>query len=324
VPGSSGAIRDARIERSAMSTVTKLGRVSERGRRLSAEAQQALFAYGLVLPVIALLLGLVAYPFFYAIYVSFTNRVVGNPGEWIGLDNFRYLLRSPAFGSAVWNTIVLVVVSDVLKLLIGLGLALLVNQHFRGRGLVRSFLMLPWAMPAFVAFLTWRVLYQPIGGGINLVLTSTGLFPDIVDWLGQRSTAMPAVIAASVWRGFPFWFVSLLAALQSIPTELYEAARVDGANAWQRFWAVTFPGIRPVVIVTTLLSSIWTANSFENVWLLTQGGPSDATMVFPVLAYFGMQTQRLGEAAAVSVAMLPVLAILVFVATSVMQQEDDR
>jgi multiple sugar transport system permease protein len=291
--------------------------------RIRASTQEALFAYGLILPVIVLLLGLVAYPFLYAIFVSFTNRVVGNAGEWIGFDNFRYLYGSPAFGAAVWNTIVLVLVSDAFKLLIGLGLALLVNQRFRGRGIVRSFLMLPWAMPAFVAFLTWRVLYQPIGGGINLVLTYTGLFPDIVDWLGQRSTAMPAVIAASVWRGFPFWFVSLLAALQAIPAELYEAARVDGANAWQRFWAVTFPGIRPVIIVTTLLSSIWTANSFENVWLLTQGGPSDATMVFPVLAYFGMQTQRLGEAAAVSVAMLPVLAILVFAATSMMQSEDD-
>lgn len=305
-----------------MSAATKV-RVRAHKRELRAAVQERLYAYGLVLPVALLLLGLVAYPFFYAIFVSFTNRVVGNAGEWIGFGNFRYLLGSPAFGSAVWNTIVLVVVSDVFKLFIGLGLALLVNQRLRGRGVIRSLLMLPWAMPAFVAFLTWRVLYQPIGGGINLVLTTTGLFPDIIDWLGQRATAMPAVIAASVWRGFPFWFVSLLAALQTIPAELYEAARVDGANAWQRFWAVTFPGIRPVIIVTTLLSSIWTANSFENVWLLTQGGPSDATMVFPVLAYFGMQTQRLGEAAAVSVAMLPVLAILVFAATSLMQQEDD-
>jgi multiple sugar transport system permease protein len=305
-----------------MSAATKV-RVRAHKRELRAAVQERLYAYGLVLPVALLLLGLVAYPFFYAIFVSFTNRVVGNAGEWIVFGNFRYLLGSPAFGSAVWNTIVLVVVSDVFKLFIGLGLALLVNQRLRGRGVIRSLLMLPWAMPAFVAFLTWRVLYQPIGGGINLVLTTTGLFPDIIDWLGQRATAMPAVIAASVWRGFPFWFVSLLAALQTIPAELYEAARVDGANAWQRFWAVTFPGIRPVIIVTTLLSSIWTANSFENVWLLTQGGPSDATMVFPVLAYFGMQTQRLGEAAAVSVAMLPVLAILVFAATSLMQQDDD-
>ncbi|MBK8084280.1 MAG: sugar ABC transporter permease [Devosia sp.] len=150
----------------------------------------------------------------------------------------------------------------------------------------------------------------------------TGLYPHIVDWLGQRSTAMGSVIAASVWRGFPFWFISILAALQSIPAELHEAARVDGANAWQRFCAVTWPSILPVVLVTALVSSIATANAFEHVWLLTQGGPSDATMVFPVLAYSGMQTQRIGEAAAVSVAMLPVLALLVVFATSLMHRDD--
>lgn len=292
--------------------------------RLSAAAQRALFAYGLIVPAVALLLGLVAYPFFYAVWVSFTSRVIGNPGEWVGLANFRYLFGTSVFQATIWNTVVLVVVTDALKLAIGLGLALLVHQRFPARGLFRSFLMLPWAMPAFVAYLTWRVLYQPIGGGLNLVLTQTGIWPHIVDWLGQRSTAMPSVIAATVWRGFPFWFVSILAALQTIPSELYDAARVDGANAWQRFRAVTWPGIRAVVIVTTLLSSIWTANSFEAVWLLTQGGPSDATMVFPVLAYFGMQTQRIGEAAAVSVAMLPVLAILVFAATAMMQRGDDE
>ena len=111
---------------------------------------------------------------------------------------------------------------------------------------------------------------------------------------------------------------------KTISLELYEAARADGADAWQRFWAITFPSIRHVLIVTALLSSIWTANSFENVWLLTQGGPSNATIVFAVLAYFGMQTQRIGEAAAVSVAMLPVLAILVFVSTAVMQRTEDE
>ena len=134
---------------------------------------------------------------------------------------------------------------------------------------------------------------------------------------------MPAVIAATTWRGFPFWFVGILAARQTIPAELYEAARIDGASPWQRFRHVTLPGIKPVLIITVLLSSIWTANGFEHVWLLTQGGPSDATMVFPVLAYFGMQTQRIGEAAAVSVAMLPVLAILVVAATAMMQKDDE-
>lgn len=296
--------------------------VSERGTFLGISRLNG-FAYLLVAPVVILIVGLVAYPFFYAIWISFTDQVIGNVGKWIGFANFQYLAKNVTFTASIWNTITIVLVSDGLKLVIGLGLALLVSQNLPGRGIFRSFLMLPWAMPAFVAFLTWRVLFQPIGGGINLILTATGIHPEIVDWLGQRSTAMPAVILASVWRGFPFWFISILAALQAVPKELYEAARVDGANAWQRFWTVTVPGIRQVIIVTTLLSSIWTANSFENVWLLTQGGPSDATIVFPVLAFFGMQTQRIGEAAAVSVFTLPVLILLVILATSLMLRDEE-
>jgi multiple sugar transport system permease protein len=288
-----------------------------------ARRRLAAFAYVLVLPVVALIIGLVGYPFFYAIWVSFTDQVVGNVGQWIGVRNFQYLAGTPTFWTAITNTITIVLISDVLKLLIGLGLALLVHQNLPARGIFRSFLILPWAMPAFVAFLTWRVLYQPIGGGINIILGWLSGGTVIIDWLGQRSTAMGSVIFASVWRGFPFWFVSILAALQAVPAELYEQAKIDGANAWQRFWTVTVPGIRQVVIVTVLLSSIWTANGFEHVWLLTQGGPSDATMVFPVLAYFGMQTQRIGEAAAVSVFTLPVLIILVIFATSLMLREED-
>jgi multiple sugar transport system permease protein len=294
-----------------------------RARRLGSGFKLKLFAYALVAPVVLLILGLVAYPFLFAIWVSFTDMVIGSAGNFVGFKNFEYLAGTATFWSAIRNTIVIVLVSDVLKLVIGLGLALLVHQSLPGRGIFRSFLMLPWAMPAFVAFLTWRVLYQPIGGGINLILNQTGLYTGTIDWLGTRGTAMTSVIIASVWRGFPFWFISLLAALQSVPKELYEAAIVDGANSWQRFWNVTIPSILPVIIVTTLLSSIWTANGFEHVWLLTAGGPSDATMVFPVLAYFGMQTQRIGEAAAVSVYMLPVLAILVLFATSLMMRREE-
>ncbi|MBV9811584.1 MAG: sugar ABC transporter permease [Acetobacteraceae bacterium] len=303
-----------------MSATTHPGTAARPRTRLSATAQHALFAYGLVLPTVLLLLGLVGYPFFTAIAISFTNRVVGNAGHFVGLANFRYLVQSPGFWASVRNTITIVVTSDILKLAIGLALALLVNQKLPGRGVFRSILMLPWAMPAFVVFLVWRVIYAPIGGGLNLVMHATGLYGGMVDFLGERATAMPSVIAATVWRGFPFWFVSILAALQTIPAEQYEAARVDGASAWQRFRAVTFPGIRQVVVITTLLSSIWTANAFENVWLLTQGGPSQSTMVFPVLAYFGMQTMQLGQAAAVSVTMLPVLAIMVFAATAVAER----
>lgn len=291
--------------------------------RFSSGFKLKLFAYALVAPVVLLILGLVAYPFLFAIWVSFTDMVVGSAGNFIGFKNFQYLAGTATFWSAIWNTIIIVLVSDGMKLVIGLGLALLVHQKLPGRGIFRSFLMLPWAMPAFVAFLTWRVLYQPIGGGINLILTQAGLTNQVIDFLGTKQTAMASVIIASVWRGFPFWFVSFLAALQSVPRELYEAAIVDGANTWQRFWNVTIPSILPVIVVTTLLSSIWTANGFEHVWLLTAGGPSDATMVFPVLAYFGMQTQRIGEAAAVSVYMLPVLAILVIFATSLMMRREE-
>jgi len=298
-------------------------RTMARRWRLPGGFRTKLFAYAMVAPVVLLILGLVAYPFFFAVWVSFTDMVIGSAGNFIGFKNFEYLAGTATFWAAIRNTIFIVLVSDALKLAIGLGLALLVHQNLPGRGIFRSFLMLPWAMPAFVAFLTWRVLYQPIGGGINMILNQTGLYDGTIDWLGTRNTAMTSVIMASVWRGFPFWFISILAALQSVPKELHEAAIVDGATAWQRFWNVTIPGIMPVIIITTLLSSIWTANGFEHVWLLTAGGPSDATMVFPVLAYFGMQTQRIGEAAAVSVYMLPVLAILVLFATSLMMRKDD-
>jgi ABC-type sugar transport system permease subunit len=293
-----------------------------RAPRLTLARRQAMIGYLLVVPALLLLLLLVAYPFFFAITISFTDRIVGRSGEWVGLENFRYLFNQPTFRKTITNTITLVVISDIAKLIIGLGLAVLLNQAVPGRGLMRAVIMLPWAMPAFVAFLVWKLLFLPIGGGINLVLSDTGIYTEVIDWLGQRSTAMPAVIIATVWRGFPFWAISFLAALQGVPNELYEAAKVDGATAVQRFRHITLPLIKPVILIVALMSSIWTANSFENIWIMTQGGPSDATMVFPVLAYFGMQTQRLGEAAAVSVAMIPALLILVIFVTAAIQETD--
>jgi multiple sugar transport system permease protein len=295
------------------------------GRRpfLTMARRESLGGYLLVLPVCLVLLALVAYPFVYAIVISFTSRVVGDAGHWVGLANYRYLFNWVTFNQAVKNTVVLVVVADILKFSIGLGLALLLNEQIRGRGLFRSFILLPWAMPGFIAFLTWRLLFLPIGGGVNLLLQTLHLHDNTpIDWLGQRSTALPAVIIATVWRGFPFWCISFLAALQNVPQDQYEAAKVDGAGSWQRFRFITLPSIRHVIIVVTLLSSIWTANSFENVWIMTQGGPSDSTMLLPVLAFFGMQSQRLGEAAAVSVAIVPALAMLVFFVAALLQREE--
>ncbi|MER3485348.1 MAG: hypothetical protein C4345_04585 [Chloroflexota bacterium] len=158
------------------------------------------------------------------------------------------------------------------------------------------------------------ILYDATGG---LVGTSKG-----IPWTGEAGWALASMILVNVWKGVPFFTLLALAGLKSIDSELYDAAAVDGANAWQRFLAVTLPSIRQVILIVVLLSSIWTANSFENIWIMTQGGPSDATMVFPVLAYFGMQSQRLGEAAAVSVAMVPVLALLVIIVTTLMREDE--
>jgi ABC-type sugar transport system permease subunit len=294
---------------------------AERRPFLTGARREALGGYLMVLPVCFLLLALVAYPFMYAIFISFTSRIVGDAGRFVGLANYRYLVNWVSFGRALQNTITLVVVTDLLKFFIGLGLALLLNERIKGRDLFRSLILLPWAMPGFIAFLTWRLLFQPIGGGIDLIIQHLPGYSGPVDWLGQRSTAMPAVIMATVWRGFPFWTISFLAALQNVPQEQYEAAKVDGAGRWQRFRYITLPSIRHVIIVVTLLSSIWTANGFENIWIMTQGGPSDATMVLPVLAFFGLQSQRLGEAAAVSVSLVPALAVLVFIVAALLQKE---
>jgi multiple sugar transport system permease protein len=291
-------------------------------QRFSLRQSESILGYLLVAPLVMCILILVIYPFFFAIYISFTDRVVGNEGQFIGLTNYINLTQKPDFQAAISNTIVMVTAIQIIKLVIGLGLATLLNQQIRARQFWRGLILIPWAMPAFVAFITWKLLFAPQGGAFNYLLIGLGLVDTHVDFLSTRALAMPSVIAASVWRGFPFWVISFLAAMQSVPRELYESAALDGANAWKRFLNVTLPSIRHVVLVVLLLSTIWTANSFEAVWLLTGGGPSNATMTFPVLAYYGLQSLRIGEASAVSVAMLPVFAVLALIVVIRLQKED--
>lgn len=283
---------------------------------------ESILGYLLVAPVTLCILLLVIYPFVFAIYISFTSRTVGNEGEFVGLANYVTLISQPSFRAALTNTLVLVTAVQTIKLVLGLGIAALLNQQIRARQFWRSLILLPWAMPAFVAFITWKLLLVPQGGAVNYILLNTGLASTYVDFLSTRELAMPSVIAATVWRGFPFWVISFLAAMQTIPRELYESAALDGANAWQRFRNVTVPSIRHVILVVVLLSTIWTTNSFEGVWLMTGGGPSNATMTIPVLAYYGMQSLRIGEAAATVVAMLPVFAVLALIVAVRLQKED--
>jgi multiple sugar transport system permease protein len=282
---------------------------------------ESLMGYLLVAPLIVCVLLLVVYPFFFAIWISFTDRTIGAGGAFVGFDNFITLMNKPDFIKTIWNTLTLVTSVQTVKLIIGLAVAVLLNQPVRGRQFWRGLILLPWAMPAFVAYITWKLLYSPQGGAFNYILIQLNLVQTHVDFLGTKALAMPSVVTALVWRGFPFWVITFLAGLQTIPEELYEAAALDGASAWQRFWHVTLPGIRHVVLVVILVSTITTTNSFEGVFLLTAGGPSNATMTFPVYAYFSLQNLNLGEAAAVGVAMLPIFACLAFVIIVLMQQD---
>ncbi|PYN86401.1 MAG: sugar ABC transporter permease [Candidatus Rokuibacteriota bacterium] len=213
----------------------------------SARTRETLGGIGLLAPTVLLLLGLVLYPFFYAIWLAFSDKTVGSPGQFVGLRNFVYVLRWPQFSTAVWNTVVFTVSAVAIKLVLGMAVALVLNQQIRGRNFFRAFLLLPWAMPAFVVYLVWRWLYDPLSGLINYALIDLGLIASPIPFLSDRSTAMISVIVAHVWRNFPFYAISFLAGMQTISQELYDAAQVDGASRVQQFRHVTLPGLYHVM-----------------------------------------------------------------------------
>jgi ABC-type sugar transport system permease subunit len=291
-------------------------------RRPSSRAREELWGKALLLPTVLMLVGLVLYPFFYAIWLSFTDKTVGSVGQFVGLKNFRYILAWPQFSAALVNTFVFTVSALAIKLVVGMAVALVLNQQIRGRNFFRAFLLLPWVMPAFVVYLVWRWLYDPLSGLLNHALLDLGLVASPIAFLSDRSTAMASVIIAHSWRAFPFFAISFLAGMQTIAQELYDAAQVDGASRWQQFRHITLPGLYHIIGVVLLLSTIWTANAFEPVYLLTGGGPSDATMVYTMLVYvMGMVNLRLGEAAAVSTLFLPLLVALVLAVTILLQRK---
>jgi ABC-type sugar transport system permease subunit len=288
----------------------------------SARARESLGGMGLLLPTVLILVGLVLYPFFYAIWLAFTDKAVGSPGQFVGSRNFAYVIAWPQFSTAVFNTVVFTVSAIAIKFVLGMAVALVLNQHIRGRNFFRAFLLLPWVMPAFVVYLVWRWLYDPLSGLFNTALIDLGLIAGPIAFLSDRSTAMASVIAAHAWRNFPFYAISFLAGMQTISQELYDSAQVDGASRWKQFRYITLPGLYHIIGVVLLLTTIQTANAFEPVYLLTGGGPSDATMVYTMLVYvMGMVNLRLGEAAAVSTLFLPLLVALVLAVTVLLQKK---
>jgi multiple sugar transport system permease protein len=284
-----------------------------------------------LIPLTIVLVGLVAYPFFAGIILSFQRKVVGGEAAWVGLRNYRDLLwgdqYSGIFWNSVWVSVVYTAVSVAIKLAVGMCMALLLNEKFRGRMLMRAILFLPWATPTIIVALTWRWIYDgSVTGLFNLIRVDYFGQDTLIQFLANPDLALWSVIAVVVWQGTPFYTMMLLAGMQAIPQEQYEAAALDGANVFRRFTDITIPSLRPAITVTVLLSTIWTANSINFIYAMTRGGPGDATMTFPMLAFeIGIAGARqLGTAAAVSVLFFPFFIVAIYLLTKRMLAADAK
>lgn len=292
--------------------------------RTEAQKREARLGLLLFAPAFLVIFLLFALPVVYETGISFfRSRVYEEANPFVGFENYGWLFRSGDLYQALLNTLAWTMGSVIGQAIVGVLLAVLLMQDLPGRGLVRTLLLCTWIMPGVVVGIIWRWMFDPIVGILNALLSTVGL-PE-VDFLGQMSTALPSVIIANIWKGIPFWLLMVSARLQAVPAELYEAARVDGANTWQRFRHVTLPQIRGIVLLCATLSFIWTFNTFDLIFALTRGGPDIATTTIPLMIYdVGIRNGHFGEAAAASIIFLIVMAIAiaVFVRSSLMRQED--
>ncbi|MDX3192674.1 ABC transporter permease subunit [Streptomyces sp. MN03-5084-2B] len=283
-------------------------------------------------PTLVLVAGLILVPIVGSVFTSATERH-GAETVFVGLDNYTALIGDGLFHHGVLNSFVFTAYAEIFKVVFGLIAALMLHHMRRGKAIVAGLILLPWVIPTVVTAFTWRSLLDPIFGSVNVLLTDSGIGPGLAaiglvdhwpaEWLSDPALAMPAVILVNVWKGIPFFTVTFLAGLKAIDGGLHEAAMVDGASPWQRFVHITLPGLRPVMIVTVLLSSIWTFNNFDLIWLMTQGGPGDATAPYVMVAYSkAIQQLQLGAGAAVTLVMLPVIAVLVVILVRMMRRSD--
>ena len=268
----------------------------------------------LLLPTVVLLGLFIAYPFVKGVMLSVTDAKVGVPGHFVGLRNFENVWNDSIFRVAVWNTCIYTLVATVFKLALGLWLAVLLNRNFKGKAFTRAFILLPFIIPTVLSTLAWKWMFDPTFSVINWVLFRLGVIEGRINWLGDPTLALISVIIVNIWRGLPFYAITLLAGLQTISPELHEAAAIDGARAWQRFRHVTWPLLLPVTLVVTLFSVIQTFADFQLVYVLTGGGPANATQLFATYAYqIGIGTGLLSEGATISLAVFPVLLLVVVV-----------
>lgn len=267
-----------------------------------------------VTPAIILLLLLVAYPFLMALYFAMSDAFIGRPSHFVGITNFVRLWDSDAFRQTFQNAFVFTGISVACKLVLGIALALLLNEQLWFKRLIRGAVLLPWVIPTALSTLGWWWMFNSLYSVVNWTGIALGIMaPPGPNWLGQTYYAMAAVIIVNVWRGLPFFAITILAGLVAIPRELYEAAEADGAGAASRFWHVTLPLLKPVLAIVVLFSTIFTFSDFNIVYVLTRGGPINSTHLPATLSRMvGLEVGRIGEGAAISLYLFPVLVFVVW------------
>ena len=274
--------------------------------------REGVFSWLMIVPPMAFLVALVGYPFVYGIWLSLENRPVAQAGTFVGLANFAADFRDPVFWQVASNTFVYTGVATLLKMVGGLGLALVMNQAFPLKNVVRAAMLLPFIVPTVLSTIAWMWILDPSFSVINWLMVHSGIANPGPSWLGNAGWAMSSLIVVNTWRGLPFYAITLLAGLQTIPPDLYEAATIDGASALDRFRYVTLPLLKPVVFIVTMFSLIFTFSDFQLVYVLTRGGPANATHLFATYAFdIAMSGGQFGLGASVALTMLPPLGLLI-------------
>jgi multiple sugar transport system permease protein len=265
--------------------------------------------YWLLSPAVLATLIVVFYPMLQAGITSLYYEILWKPKatHFIGIDNFIAIARDPVFWASLGRTALWIGITVPLQLALGFVTALLLNQQFRWRPLARSLILIPWALPSVVIGLMWSWIYHPQVGLLNDLLLRVGMLNSAIPWLADPATALYSIIAALVWQGFPFFAIMILAGLQTIPANLYEAAAIDGATTWQQFVEITLPGLKSVLVTAVMLRIIWVANSMDVIYVMTGGGPGYATHTLPLYAFkrtYSSMDFGYGSALAVTFALL--------------------
>lgn len=273
-----------------------------------------IWPYLLIAPALIIMLGVVFVPAVKAIFMSFQNYDLRRPSEigFIGLQNYREIFGDQVFWLSLFKTVLWVIFGVGFQFIFGFLLALLLNRKFKGRGIVRAISLIPWVTPGVLIGLMWKWIYDGNYGVLNDILLKLGLIHDKIPFLAQSSSAFPSVIVTIVWQGIPFFALMLLAGLQGVPGELYEAADIDGATKRQQLFKVTIPSIKNTIFVTTLLRIIWVANSVDVIYNMTGGGPAYATQTLSVYIFNDATALNLGYSSAMSI-LLTLLLLLVAV-----------